>query len=158
MSNGRLPNSHLKSKLPIATWLCWRGSSEREFSGPSWFSALVPGLKTPSILHREKPFWAWARILLARARQRMVGLHPWGWSLGMSLVAWGKSACCCCSGHSPGPSIANNTHCRDADRQRGWWWCREIWYTYGNQLCDPPPKRQLWNNTLGDGAVLHHHA
>ena len=61
MLNGRPPNSSLERKLPIASWLCWRGKrlSEGEFAEPSpWFSVSAPGLKSPPILRHRQPFWA----------------------------------------------------------------------------------------------------
>ena len=107
MPNGRPPNSHLKRKLPIAPWLCWRGLAERKFAGPSWFSASVPGLKSSPNPHRKSLFKRGPKIFYQPEQGNtwwvcILEDKAWGWS----LVAEGISANCWCSGHLPGSSIA----------------------------------------------------
>ena len=139
MPNSGPPNSHLERKLPSS----WRdkGSVEGEFDKPfPWCSASAPGLKLPPILHHRQPFWArpW-NLWPAEAKQRMVNLHPWGQS--KCLIAGGKPVCCWHSGQLPGPSIANNTHCCEADGWRGWRRYGEIWCSCGDWVRSLPPKR-----------------
>ena len=85
-------------------------------------------------------FWArpW-NLWPAEAKQRMVNLHPWGQS--KCLIAGGKPVCCWHSGKLPGPSIANNTHCCEADGWRGWRRYGEIWCSCGDWVRSLPPKR-----------------
>ena len=92
MPYGRLPNSHLEHKLPIAPWLCWRSK------GSSWFfarrlfsSSIVDSLfeHGPKIFHWPEQVDAWsicvlgdeANALLPEVSQCVIGIdrtvHPW---------------------------------------------------------------------------------